>query len=121
MLFIENGSGKSIRLQGPFVSDEEINRVTTYMRSIAKPNYLFEQEQLLVDVEEEEEDELLNEVIMFVIENNQASTSLLQRQFRIGYNRAARLVDSLHSKGIISAQNRSEEHTSELQSRGHLV
>src|SRR5690625_4074264 len=108
MLFIENGSGKSIRLQGPFVSDEEINRVTTYMRSIAKPNYLFEQEQLLVDVEEEEEDELLNEVIMFVIENNQASTSLLQRQFRIGYNRAARLVDSLHSKGIISAQNGSK-------------
>lgn len=108
MLFIENGSGKSLRLQGPFVSDEEINRVTSYMRSIAKPNYLFEQEQLLMDIEEEEEDDLLNDVILFVIENNQASTSLLQRQFRIGYNRAARLIDSLYSRGVISAQNGSK-------------
>src|SRR5690625_910692 len=108
MLFIENGSGKSLRLQGPFVSDEEINRVTSYMRSIAKPNYLFEQEQLLIDIEEEEEDDLLNDAIMFVIESNQASTSLLQRQFRIGYNRAARLIDSLYSRGIISAQNGSK-------------
>src|SRR5690625_6300613 len=99
MLLIENGSGKSVRLQGAFVSDEEIERVTNHARSIASPNYLFEQEQLLLNVETEEEDELLAEVIDFVVNQNQASTSLLQRQFRIGYNRAARLIDHLEGKG----------------------
>ncbi len=108
MLFIENGSGKSLRLQGPFVSDDEINRVTNYMRSIAKPNYFFEQEQLLNVTEMEDEDELLHDVIVFVVENNQASTSLLQRQFRIGYNRAARLIDLLYDKGIIGGPNGSK-------------
>lgn len=109
MLFVENGSGKSVRLQGAFVSDEEIERVTNHARTIASPNYLFEQEQLLLQIEtDEEEDELLEEVIAFVIQHNQASTSLLQRQFRIGYNRAARLIDHLESKGIISGQNGSK-------------
>ena len=108
MLFVENGSNKSVRLQGPFVSDEEIDRVASYVRSLAKPNYLFEQEQLLIEVDNEEEDELMNEVISFVLEQNQVSTSLLQRRFRIGYNRAARLIDSLEQKGIISAQNGSK-------------
>jgi len=108
MLFIENGSGKSVRLQGAFVSDEEIERVTSHARAIASPNYLFEQEQLLMKIETEEEDELLAEVIEFVMKQNQASTSLLQRQFRIGYNRAARLIDNLESKGIISGQNGSK-------------
>ena len=108
MLFVENGANKSLRLQGPFVSDEEIDRVAHYMRSIAKPNYLFEQEQLLLDIEDETEDELLHDVISFVVEQNQASTSLLQRRFRIGYNRAARLIDTLENKGIVSAQNGSK-------------
>src|SRR5699024_9749957 len=62
MLFIENGASKSVRLQGPFVSDEEIDRVANYARQIAEPNYLFEQEQLLLEVENENEDELLEEV-----------------------------------------------------------
>lgn len=108
MLFVENGANKSIRLQGPFVSDEEIDRVASFMRQTAEPNYLFEQEQLLLDVEEEAEDELLHEVIHFVVENGQASTSLLQRRFRIGYNRAARLIDTLEIKGIVSEQNGSK-------------
>ena len=101
MLFVENGSNKIVRLQGPYVSDEEIDRVANYFRSIAKPNYLFEQEELLIEVDTEEEDELINDVISFVLEQNQVSTSLLQRRFRIGYNRAARLVDTLEKKGII--------------------
>lgn len=108
MLFVENGSNKIVRLQGPYVSDEEIDRVANYFRSIAKPNYLFEQEELLIEVDTEEEDELINDVISFVLEQNQVSTSLLQRRFRIGYNRAARLVDTLEQKGIISAQNGSK-------------
>lgn len=107
MLFIENGSGKAIRLQGPFVSDEEIEKVTNYMRSIAPENYLFQKE----DLKNEEmshvysEDGLIDQVMQFVVEHNQASTSLLQRNFRIGYNRAARLMDDLERKGVISSQN----------------
>lgn len=109
MLFVENGAGKSVRLQGPFVSDDEIERVATYARSIAEPNYLFEQEELLEQITvDEEEDDLLQEAISFVITQNGASTSLLQRHFKIGYNRAARLIDSLESRGIISGQNGSK-------------
>ncbi|CDQ39282.1 DNA translocase FtsK [Virgibacillus salexigens] len=109
MLFIENGAGKSMRLQGPFVSDEEIERVTNYTRSIAEPNYLFEQEELLEQVAmDEEEDDHLKDAVKFVLEQNGASTSLLQRHFKIGYNRAARLIDSLEQRGIISGQNGSK-------------
>jgi S-DNA-T family DNA segregation ATPase FtsK/SpoIIIE len=109
MLFIENGTGKSIRLQGPFVSDEEIERVTSYARTLAEPDYLFEQESLLKEVSmEETEDELLQDAITFVLNQQSASTSLLQRHYKIGYNRAARLIDTLESKGIISGQNGSK-------------
>ena len=108
MLFVENGAGKAVRLQGPFVSDEEIERVAGYVRSIAEPVYLFEEEQLLNYVEEEEEDDLMGDAVRFVVSHGQASTSLLQRQFRIGYNRAARLIDNLEEKAIISEQNGSK-------------
>ena len=109
MLFIENGSGKSRRLQGAFVSDEEIEKVTDHARTLAKPQYLFEEEHLLQQVEEDEEqDPLLDDVIEYTLKQNHVSTSLLQRQFRIGYNRAARLIDFLENKGMISGQNGSK-------------
>src|SRR5699024_1455370 len=76
MLFMGSGSNKLLRLQGPFVSDEEIERVTNHARSLAEPTYLFEQDELLENlVEEEEEDELLGEVILFIVEQNRASAS----------------------------------------------
>ncbi|MFD1066763.1 DNA translocase FtsK [Oceanobacillus locisalsi] len=106
MLLIENGAGKSVRLQGPFVSDEEIERVANYAKSMAEPQYLFEQDDLLEQVQiDEEEDNLLEDAIEFVLDQNSASTSSLQRHFKIGYNRAARLIDSLEQRGIISGQN----------------
>lgn len=109
MLFLENGTSQSVRLQGPFVSDEEIERVTAYARDIAEPEYLFEQEQLLEQIElEEEEDELMEDAIRFVVEQQSASTSMLQRHFKIGYNRAARLMDAMEARGIISGQNGSK-------------
>ena len=109
MLFIENGTGKALRLQGAFVSDDEIDRITTYLRQLSPPNYLFEQEHLVEKMEiAADEDEILPEVIEFVVEQSQVSTSLLQRQFRIGYNRAARLIDTLEDKGVISGQNGSK-------------
>lgn len=109
MLFVENGAGQSVRLQGPYVSDEEIERVTSYARSLAEPNYLFEQEQLLEQITvDEDADELMDEAIQFVMNHQSASTSLLQRHFKIGYNRAARLIDALEERGIISGQNGSK-------------
>lgn len=109
MLFLENGTSQSVRLQGPFVSDEEIERVTAYARDIAEPEYLFEQEQLLEQIElEEDEDELMEDAIRFVVEQQSASTSMLQRHFKIGYNRAARLMDAMEARGIISGQNGSK-------------
>ncbi|MEK4302130.1 DNA translocase FtsK [Oceanobacillus sp. FSL W8-0428] len=106
MLLVENGAGKSVRLQGPFVSDEEIERVANYAKSMAEPQYLFEQEELLEQIQiDEEEDDLLDAAIDFVLQQNSASTSSLQRHFKIGYNRAARLIDSLEQRGIISGQN----------------
>ncbi len=109
MLFLENGTSQSVRLQGPFVSDEEIERVTAYARDIAEPEYLFEQEQLLEQIElEEDEDELMEGAIRFVVEQQSASTSMLQRHFKIGYNRAARLMDAMEARGIISGQNGSK-------------
>lgn len=103
MLFLENGSGKSQRIQGAFVSDEEIDRITNYVKKIAPPNYAFEQEELLQKTHfEEEEDELFVEAVEFVMNQNGASASLLQRRFKVGYNRAARLIDMMEEQGIIS-------------------
>ncbi|MFC4403622.1 DNA translocase FtsK [Gracilibacillus xinjiangensis] len=110
MLFVENGSGEMKRIQGAFVSDEEIERITNFVKQIAEPNYLFEQEQLIEQVSSSSEvDELYNEAIEFVLEHNGASASLLQRRFKIGYNRAARLIDTMEQDGIISGQNGSRQ------------
>ncbi|UOQ46430.1 DNA translocase FtsK [Halobacillus salinarum] len=103
MLFVENGSGLARRIQGAFVSDDEIERVTNYVKKVAPPQYLFEQEELMKQVHTEEEtDELFNEAVQFVVAQNGASASLLQRRFKVGYNRAARLIDQMEEFGIIS-------------------
>lgn len=108
MLFIENGSGKSIRLQGAFVSDDEIDRVVQNVKQMSPPQYLFEEEQLLEMTTEMNDDPLLEEVVSFVSEQNSISTSMVQRNFRVGYNRAARLMEALEQRGIISGQNGSK-------------
>ncbi|KKI91643.1 hypothetical protein WQ54_13540 [Bacillus sp. SA1-12] len=103
MLFLENGSSKAVRLQGTFVSDEEIERVVKHVKLQAKPNYLFHQDELVKKATiQTEEDELFLEACEFVVNQGGASTSLLQRRFRIGYNRAARLIDMMEEQGIIS-------------------
>lgn len=103
MLFLENGSSKPVRLQGTFVTDEEIDRVVHHVRQEEKPNYLFEQEELLKKAQiEDEEDEIFFEACEFIIDQGGASTSLLQRNFRIGYNRVARLIEMMEQQGIIS-------------------
>jgi DNA segregation ATPase FtsK/SpoIIIE, S-DNA-T family len=109
MLFLENGSSKPVRLQGTFVSDEEIDFVVAHIREQREPDYLFEQEELLKKAQVlEEEDELFYEACEFVVEQGGASTSSLQRRFKIGYNRAARLMDLMEQNGYISGANGSK-------------
>ncbi|WLR45991.1 DNA translocase FtsK [Halobacillus litoralis] len=109
MLFVENGSGQPVRIQGAFVSDDEIERVTHYVKKIAPPQYLFHQEELMKQVSTEEEtDEIFDEAVDFVVEQNGASASLIQRRFKVGYNRAARLIDQMEAYGIISEQKGSK-------------
>lgn len=103
MLFVENGSNKPVRIQGNFVKDEEIERVTQFVKKQMKPNYLFVQEDLVKQVQEfDDEDELFDEACRFVIEQGGASASSLQRRFRIGYNRAARLIEMMEARGFVS-------------------
>lgn len=109
MLFLENGSSKPVRLQGTFVSDEEIDLVVAHVKGEREPDYLFVQEELLKKAQvSEEEDELFYEACEFIIENGGASTSSLQRRFKIGYNRAARLMDIMEQNGYISGANGSK-------------
>ncbi|OLS35862.1 DNA translocase FtsK [Bacillus sp. MRMR6] len=109
MLFLENGSSKPVRLQGTFVSDDEIDLVVSHVREQREPEYLFEQEELLKKTQvTEEEDELFYEACEFIIEQGVASTSSLQRRFKIGYNRAARLMDMLENNGFITSANGSK-------------
>jgi S-DNA-T family DNA segregation ATPase FtsK/SpoIIIE len=102
MLYLSSGSSKPVRLQGPYVSDEEIEAVTEHVRNQAEPNYLFEKEELTQALMNDNTDDLFAEVVLFCVENGQASASLLQRNFQIGYNRAARLIDMMEEKGFIS-------------------
>jgi DNA segregation ATPase FtsK/SpoIIIE, S-DNA-T family len=109
MLFLENGSSKPVRLQGTYVSDEEIDLVVGHVKEQREPDYLFEQEELLKKAQiTEDEDELFYEACEFIIEQGLASTSSLQRRFKIGYNRAARLMDMLESNGFITSANGSK-------------
>ncbi|QCJ45281.1 DNA translocase FtsK [Bacillus sp. S3] len=109
MLFLENGSSKPVRLQGTYVSDEEIDLVVAHVREQREPEYLFEQEELLKKAQvTEEEDELFFEACEFIVDQGGASTSSLQRRFKIGYNRAARLMDLLEKNGYITGANGSK-------------
>jgi DNA segregation ATPase FtsK/SpoIIIE, S-DNA-T family len=104
MLFLENGTSKTLRVQGNFVSDEEIEKVVEHVKQQMKPSYLFQQEELIKKSQiSDEEDDLFYEACEFVIDQGGASTSSLQRRFRIGYNRAARLIEMMEEQGIISA------------------
>lgn len=103
MLFLENGTSKPVRLQGTFVTDEEIDGVVAHVRREQSPKYLFQQEELLKkELVAEEEDELFYEACEYIIQSGGASTSSLQRRFKIGYNRAARLIDMMETQGFIS-------------------
>lgn len=109
MLYLGNGQSSAMRLQGTFVTDAEIERIIEHVQNEAEPDYLFGQEDLLANtIEEEESDPLFADACTFIIEQRSASTSLLQRNFSIGYNRAAKLMDRMEKLGFISEQRGSK-------------
>ncbi|MFQ5812724.1 MAG: DNA translocase FtsK 4TM domain-containing protein [Anaerolineae bacterium] len=103
MLYMASDSSKLVRIRGCFVSDEEIKRVVEFWRARAEPDWLRAEEPPWEEImEEEKEDELLGEAIEIVKRYNHASTSFLQRKLRVGYPRAARIMDQLEARGIVS-------------------
>lgn len=103
MLYLGNGMSAPVRLQGTFVTDDEIESIIEHVREQGEPDYIFDQEELLKKSEvSAEQDDLFEDVCRFVYEQGGASTSLIQRKYHIGYNRAARLIDMLESHGFVS-------------------
>lgn len=108
MLFSPVGAPKPIRAQGAFVVEKEIRNVVSYLIKHS-PSPEYEQEVLeykksknmFRETEEEEEDELFNDAVSIIINSKQASISILQRKLRIGYTRAARLIDVMEKRGIV--------------------
>jgi len=101
MLFYPVGSVKPFRVQGAYVSEKEINQVVEYIREQREADYEEQLEPLELDEDLEELDELFPEAVELVVRTGQASISLLQRRFRIGYTRAARLIDDLERRGVV--------------------
>jgi len=114
MLYFPPGVGVPKRVHGAFVGDDEVHRVVSDMKSKAEPNYV---EEIISSKQEtgpitgwttsetssdEEQDELYDEAVNFVIDSRRASISAVQRKLRIGYNRAARLIETMEEAGIVS-------------------
>lgn len=112
MLFAPVGESKPMRIQGAFISEEEVEKVVKFI-SVHKPHAQYEEKimnEINTNLEKKDSnyDEMLDEAINLVTSSGQASTSFLQRKLRIGYNRAARIIDQMEEKGIISGRNGSK-------------
>ena len=117
MLYLPMGENVPIRIQGCFISDNEIKRIIDYVCKEQVAHYNEEMQNLDAPASgihgspgevEEYDDPLYNEIVKFAIETGKVSTSLLQRRFRLGYNRAARVVDLLEERGIVGPPNGSK-------------
>jgi S-DNA-T family DNA segregation ATPase FtsK/SpoIIIE len=110
MLFLPPGSSKLTRLHGAFVSSAEIKRVVEFLKKQGKPSYdppivLETKKEKDAPGEEDGYDEKYDEAVAFVAEQGQASISLIQRRFRIGYNRAARIVEKMEEEGVVGSSD----------------
>ncbi len=103
MLFYPVGSVKPFRVQGAFISEAEVKNITGFIKAQGENDYEGEEQFLAAPEEDEDEDmdDLFAEAVDLVVRTGQASISLLQRRFRIGYTRAARLIDDLERKGVV--------------------
>jgi S-DNA-T family DNA segregation ATPase FtsK/SpoIIIE len=108
MLVLPPGTDKLIRLQGVYTSDDEINRITTFCKDQCQPEFITEiHEKIekpsadLPEMDSGEDDEIVEQAIEVIRQTKRASTSSLQRRLRIGYTRAARVMDLLEERGIV--------------------
>lgn len=105
MLFYPLGAAKPVRLQGAFISEAESDKIIEHIKNeVGEHTYADDIEEKISNVNTDEvssADELLVECIEFVVANGQASASMLQRKFKIGFNRAARLIDDMEERGIV--------------------
>jgi S-DNA-T family DNA segregation ATPase FtsK/SpoIIIE len=111
MLFLPPGSARLIRIHGGYVSEKEIARLTSYLRKAGRPAYddsVGREEKRAEAFDADERDELFDEAVRFVVQSGQASTSMLQRRFRIGFSRAGRLIDMMERDGIVGAADGSK-------------
>ena len=117
MLFLPMGENSPVRIQGAFVSEQEIQKVVDYVCEQQKAQYDTSLTEMRNDAEshndgyesdEDYEDPLYNEIVDYVIQAGKISASLIQRKYRLGYNRAARIIDLLEERGIIGPPNGSK-------------
>lgn len=112
MLFEPIDQNKPVRVQGAFISDQDVEAVVDFIKKERPAEY--DQKMVVTDNEiaqeekAEDEDELFPEALKFVVDQQKASTSLIQRRFRIGYNRAARIIDDMEQRGYIGPANGSK-------------
>ena len=108
MLYLGNGSSQPVRLQGTYIGDE-IDQVTDFVRSQGQPKYAFDPENLKKKLtEDEKQDKLFPRILDYIVNEEAISTSKLQREFSIGFNRAAGIIDQLEEKQYISRSNGSK-------------
>jgi S-DNA-T family DNA segregation ATPase FtsK/SpoIIIE len=106
MLYLPPASSRFVRLHGPYISEQESARLASFLRKQGKPTYdttITEEEKSGGEAIEFERDELYDEAARIVVSSGQASISYLQRRLRIGFSRAARLVDMMEADGLVSA------------------
>jgi S-DNA-T family DNA segregation ATPase FtsK/SpoIIIE len=104
MLFLPPGSARLIRIHGAYVTEHEIARLTSFLRKQGEPAYddtVGKPEKAAEAAEVSDRDDLFDEAVRFVVQSGQASTSMLQRRFRVGFSRAGRLIDIMERDGII--------------------
>jgi S-DNA-T family DNA segregation ATPase FtsK/SpoIIIE len=108
MLFLEPGTSKLLRLQGALISDEEREGITEFVKSQGQPSYneeiTYVAETEGADDLDDEKDELYFQALRTIAESGQASISMLQRKLKIGYNRAARIVEIMEKEGVVGPQ-----------------